>query len=264
MHDHGFVRLEDWMGDDSSIVRFARVSYGSGTKSIREDRGLIRYLMRNRHTSPFESCEVVFHLKLPIFVMRQLIRHRTANVNEYSARYSVLSEEFYTPPSFHLKRQSTKNKQGRGNDSVDRPNDVQHHMEHVYDLSLQTYKYLLESDLSRELARLVMPVAGYTECYWKIDLHNLFHFLKLRMDPHAQTEIREYAAAIHNLAEPLFPVAFEAFHDYVLNSRTFSAMELNVVADMIKGEFTSKSEDYGMSKREMTDLIEFLSKRSLV
>ncbi|MED5371513.1 MAG: FAD-dependent thymidylate synthase [Myxococcota bacterium] len=253
--DHGFVRVVDYMGDDSAIVQAARVSYGKGTKKVRQDRGLIRYLMRHRHTTPFEMCELKLHVKLPIFVARQWIRHRTANVNEYSARYSVLDREFYLPDPEHIALQSTDNKQGRG-DTLSAEQSAQ-----VLDLlkadaiqSYGTYKSLMdEHGLARELARMNLPVNFYTQWYWKIDLHNLLHFLSLRMHPHAQYEIRVYADAIADYVKDWVPAAYEAFNDYRVGGAFFSAQGLAVIRKMIAGEPVSQ-EDSGLSKREWAEL----------
>lgn len=231
--DHGFVGLVDSMGNDQSIVRAARVSYGQGTKSISDDRNLIRYLMRHEHTTPFEMCELVFHIKLPIFVMRQLVRHRTASMNEYSARYSVVTDEFYIPEPGHIKPQSSDNKQGRSGEF-----DPEASSKIISDqLQLWTYNYKVyeahinEYGLARETARAVLPVGGYTECYWKANLKNFLHMIRLRADSHAQYEIQEYAKAMYNLAKPKFPIAVEAFEDYQMNSVKFSRMELNLLQD---------------------------------
>jgi len=247
--DHGFVRLVDYMGDDAAIVQAARVSYGSGTRSVRNDRGLIRYLMRHRHTTPFEMCELKLHVKLPIFVARQWIRHRTANVNEYSARYSVLDREFYLPAPEHLAEQSANNKQGR--DRVLEPEEarrvldlLRHDAAQAYD----TYEDLLNDDgeggkvdegrpqLARELARMNLTLNYYTQWYWKIDLHNLLHFLSLRMDPHAQHEIRVYGDAIAEIVADWVPHAWEAFTDYRLGAASFSGPEMAILRQMLAGE----------------------------
>ena len=270
LYEHGFVGLLDTMGSDEDICQAARVSYGTGTKSVSDDRNLIRYLMRHRHTSPFEMAEAKFHLKLPIFVMRQLVRHRTANLNEYSARYSVLSDEFYIPAPDYVAPQSTTNKQGRGGEISDEAKEkVIDVMEQSIQTSYSDYLMLLgetrEADvfgpdypgLSRELARAVVPVANYTECYWKCDLHNLFHFLGLRMDSHAQREIRDFATTMYELVKPIFPASAEAFEDYRFYSRTLSRMDLLAVKDMLAGEFVPSADYYGMSKREYTEFVDF-------
>ncbi len=244
--DHGFVGLVDVMGSDSAIVQAARVSYGDGTKTLREDRGLIRYLVRHKHTSPLEMCEVKLHIKLPIFVMRQLVRHRTSSLNEYSARYSVLTDEMYVPEIENIKPQSKTNKQGRdGTLNVEDAQKVQELIRNSNEASYVIYKTLLgelvsdfsdefpENGISREIARTVMPVAGYTELYWKQNLHNLFHMLKLREDSHAQWEIQEFARAIFKLVQPHFPIACEAYEDYIKNSVTLSGMERDLLNDII-------------------------------
>lgn len=235
--DKGFIRLVDYMGDDSSIVQAARVSYGKGTKTKRADRELIRYLIRHRHTSPFEMVEFKFHVKLPIFVARQWIRHRTANVNEYSGRYSEMKDEFYLPDIEQIRPQSTSNRQGRGEQPLEeeQAKQVLNIFEQAHELLYKEYKWLLSIDLARELARINLPLSTYTEWYWKIDLHNLLHFLKLRLDLLAQYEIRQYAKAIMELIEPIVPVTIEAFRDYLLDSLSFSVQELRVIRDLLKG-----------------------------
>lgn len=227
--DHGFIRVVDYMGNDSAVVQAARCSYGDGTKTVSEDRGLIRYLIKNRHTSPLEMCEIKLHVKLPIFVARQWIRHRTANVNELSARYSVLKDEFYIPETFHM--QSTDNKQGSGDElSEDSSNCIKDIMKESSDKSYSLYKTLLEDlDVSREIARTILPVSTYTEWYWKIDLHNLLHFLKLRCDKHAQKEIRVYADIILSIVKTWCPIIYEAFEEFVLNTQTLSYIELEAI-----------------------------------
>jgi len=254
--DHGFVRLVDYMGDDSAIVQAARVSYGAGTKKMRQDRGLIRYLLRHRHTTPFEMCEIKLHVKLPIFVARQWIRHRTANVNEISARYSVLDNEFYLPSPEHLAVQSTNNKQGRGEALTEAQSAmVLEMLKRDATQAYQTYSELLgeEVGLARELARMNLPVNWYTQWYWKVDLHNLLHFLALRMDAHAQYEIRVFADAIGSLVQDWVPHVWEAFQDYRMGGAFFSRQELEVVQAWIQGE-TPKLEDLNLSKREWTAL----------
>lgn len=224
--DHGFVRFVDYMGNDEAIVQAARVSYGKGTKKVQEDRGLIRYLLRHKHTTPFEMVEFKFHMRLPIFVARQLIRHRTANVNEYSGRYSTMSENFYLPHPDVLGKQSKINKQGRG--EVLSPEDAAHVLALLKADSENAYMHYTEflgMDLARELARIGLSVANYTEWYWKIDLHNLFHFLTLRLDSHAQYEIRVFAEAMATIIKDAVPFAYEAFQDYRLNASTFSGPE---------------------------------------
>ena len=268
VHNAGFVGLVDVMGDDSAICQAARVSYGKGTKSTADDRALIRYMMRHRHTSPFEMVEFKFHIKLPIFVMRQHIRHRTASVNEYSGRYSEMSNEFYFPEDTYLMRQATTNKQGRaGAIGAEESGVIKTLMTHVYDAAYRGYMHFLEKhNLARELSRLVLPVANYTECYWKIDLKNLLHYFGLRRDSHAQAEIRDFANAMFELVKDRIPLAIEAWEDYAFNSYTLSAMELKALRDVldvmqpeqarpILFDKSISDNEYGMSKREMTDFL---------
>lgn len=228
--DHGFVVLVDYMGTDESIVRAARVSTGSRSKGREDDRRLIRYLRRNQHTSPFEHVEVSFHVRLPIFVARQWVRHRTAHLNEYSARYSVLADEFYLPGLDDICMQDTSNRQGRG--EALRPSEarmVQGHMLRLQRVAYRVYEKLLQMGVARELARIILPVSIYTEWYWKIDFHNLLHFLKLRLDPHAQAEIREYAKVIATIVRDGWPLAWEAFEDYTLHTISLSRSEQEVI-----------------------------------
>ncbi len=233
VHELGFVKLLDVMGNDEEVENAARISYGEGTRKVSQTRNLIRYLMRHKHTSPFEMCEVKFHIKLPIFVMRQLVRHRTANLNEYSGRYSIMSDEFYLPQGDYLQKQSSTNNQGR--DEV-HPNKgaLQFEFNRVYDNANIAYHNLLEEDLARELARAVLPVANYTEVIWKVDLHNFFHVVKLRADSHAQREIQDYANAMYELVKPHFPMCCEAFEDYVRNAVTFSRQEMEVIRELLE------------------------------
>ena len=264
----GFVRLIDYMGSDDSIVQAARVSYGKGTKTVNEDRGLIRYLMRHVHTTPFEMVELKFHVKLPIFVARQWIRHRTANVNEYSGRYSVMKDEFYVPEHTAIHFQSLRNKQGRSEGDV--PAELR---QKVLDILSQSqkqlyaeYEGLLESDIARELARINLPLSLYTEWYWKIDLHNLFHFLKLRLDAHAQYEIRVYGEAIAEITRRVVPMAWEAFEDYSLKSEKFSKQELQLLGEKIDVSYFTQEylQQRGLSKREAEEFLEKMQKvRSL-
>lgn len=255
--DHGFVRLVDVMGDDGSIVQAARVSYGAGTKTVNEDRGLIRYLMRHKHTTPFEMVEFKFHIKLPIFIARQWIRHRTANVNEYSGRYSIMKDDFYVPDLDQIRPQSENNKQGRSDDtfSDEKAKAIQQKLGNVQKELYTEYETLLGEDLARELARINLPLSNYTEWYWKIDLHNLFHFLRLRIDSHAQYEIRVYGEALAGIVKEIVPHAWQAFEDYSLNSANFSKPELNAMRKLLEG---SKVEDLdldeiGLSKREFRE-----------
>ena len=250
IHNHGFVGLVETMGSDQSVEEAARVSYGKGTRKVGETRSLIRYLVSHRHTSPLEMCEVKFHIKLPIFVMRQLVRHRTASLNEYSGRYSEMVDEFYVPAVEDIKPQSTKNKQGRdglfvegavcpaeGGPHYVTEGFIKNRIQYANKESYEAYKELLdEKNLARELARTVLPVANYTECYWKIDLKNFMHFLSLRLDEHAQKEIRDFAWAMFHLAEPHFPLIFEAWMDYSFRAVTLSVMEQTLLGYMIIGE----------------------------
>ncbi len=229
--DHGFVRLVDYLGGDARIVQAARVSYGEGTKSVREDRALIDYLLRNRHTSPFEQVIFTFHVKMPIFVARQWIRHRTARLNEISGRYSVMRDEFYLPRPHEVRLQSRRNRQGGSDDEV--PDALRERV--IAGLAADqaaTYRHyedLLEDGIARELARINLPLSLYTEMYWQIDLNNLFHFLRLRMDWHAQYEIRAYGDAIAPMVRAVCPLAYEAFEEHVLTARTLSGSELEVL-----------------------------------
>ncbi len=252
--DHGFVRVVDYMGDDAAIVQAARVSYGQGTKHARDDSGLIRYLMRHWHSTPFEMCEIKFHVKLPVFVARQWIRHRTANVNEYSARYSILDREFYIPAPDALAAQSVVNSQGRG--ATLEGAEAQRVLETLKTDSTQAYDHyqdMLSQDgqqgLARELARMNLPMNIYTQWYWKVDLHNLMHFLRLRADAHAQYEIRVYANAICELMKAWVPATWQAFEDYRLNAAQLSGPALAVVRRMLAGEAVTQ-ETSGMPKGE--------------
>ncbi len=258
--DHGFVRVIDYMGDDAAIVQAARVSYGAGTRHSRNDEGLIRYLMRHWHSTPFEMCEVKFHVKLPVFVARQWIRHRTANVNEYSARYSILDREFYIPAPDALAAQSTVNNQGRGD--VLEGEEAARVLEMLKGDAMRAYDHyeqMLSQDgqqgLARELARMNLPANVYTQWYWKCDLHNLFHFLRLRADSHAQYEIRVYAETICRIVADWVPAAYAAFEDYRLGGATLSARGLECVRRMLKGEEVTQ-ETSGMSKGEWREFRE--------
>jgi thymidylate synthase (FAD) len=270
--DHGFVRVIDYMGDDAAVVQAARVSYGKGTKRVNEDRGLIQYLMRHRHTTPFEMCEIKYHVKLPIFVARQWIRHRTANVNEYSARYSILDNEFYLPAPEHLAVQSTSNRQGRG-DSLP-PNEAARVLDLLREDSMRAYgdyAYMLNEDesgkaadesrsgLARELARMNLSLNFYTQWYWKTDLHNLLHFLSLRADAHAQYEIRVYADAMIGTLELWVPLVAEAFRQYRIGGALLSANALAVVKKLLAGESVDQPAS-GMSKREWSELMQVLGR----
>jgi thymidylate synthase (FAD) len=235
--DHGFVRLVDYMGNDGAIVQAARVSYGKGTKKVSRDRELIRYLLGHQHTSPFEMVEFKFHVKLPIFVARQWIRHRTANVNEYSGRYSVMKEEFYRPEADQIRLQSEVNKQGRSDEAApdELRDDFLAHSADMQKRAYEKYSGYLAVGLARELARVNLPLSMYTEWYWKIDLHNLMHFLKLRIDPHAQYEIRQYALAMGEIVKTVCPISWEAFEDYILQAEKFSSIELRVLQAKLSG-----------------------------
>jgi thymidylate synthase (FAD) len=252
--DHGFIRVIDYMGDDAAICQAARVSYGKGTKSVQNDEGLIRYLMRHWHSTPFEMCEIKLHVKLPVFVARQWIRHRTANVNEYSARYSILDREFYIPEVQHLAAQSVINNQGRG-DALS-GEEAARVLNYLKDDAARCYDHYAEmiSDegqqgLARELARMNLPANIYTQWYWKVDLHNLFHFLRLRADAHAQYEIRVYAEEICKVVADWVPAAYAAFADYRMGGATLSGKAIDCVRRMLKGEQVTQ-ENSGMSKGE--------------
>ncbi len=256
--DHGLIRVVDYMGDDAAICQAARVSYGRGTKSVQNDEGLIRYLMRHWHSTPFEMCEVKLHVKLPVFVARQWIRHRTANVNEYSARYSILDREFYIPRVEDLAAQSVVNNQGRG--AALSEAEAARVLEILKGDAAQTYDHYEEmitdeterggkQGLARELARMNLPANIYTQWYWKVDLHNLFHFLRLRADPHAQYEIRVYAEAICDIVRDWVPAAYRAFEDYRLGGAQLSGRGLDAVRHMLAGHEVTQ-ESSGMSKGE--------------
>ena len=264
--DHGFVRVIDYMGDDSAIVQSARVSYGKGTKKISNDQGLIKYLMRHRHSTPFEMCEIKFHIKLPIFIARQWIRHRTANVNEYSARYSILDKEFYIPSIENIASQSTINNQGRGEVlSSEEASNVISILKADAEQTYANYESLLnesseggvldenKSGIARELARMNLTLNTYTQWYWKIDLNNLLHFLALRADDHAQYEIKVYADAMLDIVKKWVPITYSAFDDYRVGGTELSAKEVNFLRKLIKGEKPSFEEE-GISKREWAEL----------
>ncbi len=229
--DHGFVRLVDYLGNDARIVQAARVSYGEGTKSVREDSALVDYLLRHRHTSPFEQVVITFHLKMPIFVARQWIRHRTARLNEISGRYSVMRDEFYLPRAFEVRHQSANNKQGSDEREVDAElaGRVVELLASGQRRSYDEYEELLEHDVARELARVNLPLSLYTEMYWQCDLNNLFHFLRLRLDWHAQYEIRAYGDAIAKVVKAVCPVAFQAFEEHILHGRELARSELEIL-----------------------------------
>ena len=265
--DKGFIRVVDYMGDDNAIVQAARVSYGKGTKKKSQDRGLIRYLMRHRHTTPFEMCEIKLHCKLPMFVARQWIRHRTANVNEYSARYSILDNEFYIPEREHLAAQSMENNQGRGELLEGKEADeVLEILNRTAEEGYNNYIKMLNVDdegnkmeksrkgLARELARSNLPINCYTQWYWKIDLHNLLHFIALRADPHSQYEIQAYADVMSDIVKKWMPIAYEAFESYRKFSASFSREAIEFVKRMIDGEEVTQEES-GLSKREWGEVM---------
>jgi thymidylate synthase (FAD) len=272
--DHGFVRVIDYMGDDAAIVQAARVSYGRGTRRVSEDAGLIRYLMRHRHSTPFEMCEIKYHVKLPIFVARQWIRHRTANVNEYSARYSILDREFYLPAPEQLAAQSAANRQGRG--EVLTGDEAARMLDLLRDDATRSYDHYVEMlnedeqgaprdperpGLARELARMNLTLNTYTQWYWKIDLHNLLHFLSLRADAHAQYEIRVYAEAMLQTVKAWVPIACQAFLDYRLGAVTLSAQMLAVVRRMVGGHAVTQA-DSGLNRREWAELMGALGRKA--
>ena len=268
--DHGFVRVIDYMGDDAAVVQAARVSYGKGTKKISDDAGLINYLLRHRHTTPFEMCEIKYHVKLPIFVARQWIRHRTANVNEYSARYSVLDCEFYVPEEDHLAAQSSSNRQGRGN--ILSGKEAKRVLDILREDAQMTYDHYIEmlneseegniidvskEGLARELARMNLTLSTYTQWYWKTDLHNLLNFLSLRADTHAQYEIRVYADAMMETLRRWCPITFQSFSDHRVEGVTLSGKAIKVVRKLISGVHINQEES-GMSKREWRELMEVI------
>lgn len=267
--DHGFIRVVDYMGDDSSVVQAARVSYGRGTRKVSEDGALIRYLLRHRHTTPFEMAEIKLHVKLPIFVARQWIRHRTASVNEYSARYSILDKEFYVPAKEHLAVQSTVNRQGRGETLDDeRAGEVLEILRNDAETVYRHYLAMLGEDdtgqpvgsgLARELARMNLSLNFYTQWYWKVDLHNFMNFLRLRADAHAQYEIRVYADLMLEVMRRWVPVSHAAFEEYDLRSVRLSATAIEVVRKLTRGEHVDQQTS-GLSKREWDDLMRVLAR----
>ncbi len=265
--DHGFIRVIDYMGDDSSIVQSARVSYGKGTKKVSTDSGLIKYLMRHRHSTPFEMCEIKYHVKLPIFIARQWIRHRTANVNEYSARYSILDKEFYIPDKKNLAAQSTSNRQGRGNlINGSQADNILNLLKEDAERNYNNYEKMLnetfdgkvidegKQGLARELARMNLTLNSYTQWYWKTDLLNLLNFLSLRADGHAQYEIRAYAEIMLNTVKKWVPTTYEAFIDYRVGGMELSSKGKKVIKKMIQGE-KCDYESSGLSKREWNELM---------
>ena len=265
--DHGFIRVIDYMGDDSSIVQAARVSYGKGTKKVSTDSGLIKYLMRHWHSTPFEMCEIKYHIKLPIFIARQWIRHRTANVNEYSARYSILDKEFYLPSKENLAAQSKNNRQGRGEVlSGDQANEVLNLLKNDAERTYDNYETMLnerydgsvidekKSGLARELARMNLTLNTYTQWYWKTDLLNLMNFLRLRADSHAQFEIRAYADVMLDTLKKWVPITYEAFMDYRVGGTEISSKGKLVLKDLISGK-NIDIDSSGLSKREWNELM---------
>lgn len=268
--DHGFIRVVDYMGTDNAVVQAARVSYGRGTKKTREDAGLINYLLRHRHTTPFEMCEIKLHIKLPIFIARQWIRHRTANVNEYSGRYSILDKEFYIPAPDQLAAQSRSNRQGRGDVlegaeaqhvlnllKQDSENAYAHYQEMLNEDEAEQVLDSSRKGLARELARMNLPVNFYTQWYWKVDLHNFMHFLALRADAHAQYEIRVYAEAMLEVLKRWCPITYEAFMNYRMGATEISAKGMEVIRRMLAGEKVD-AESSGLSKREYEELMQSL------
>lgn len=275
--DHGFIRLIDYMGDDSAIVQAARVSYGKGTKQLNQDKALINYLMRHRHTTPFEMCDIKFHVKLPIFIARQWIRHRTGSFNEYSARYSILGNEFYTPNIENLTAQSKSNKQGRSNETLPK-----HSAERALSFLTQdaercyaNYLTMLNEDtegnildqnnvgISRELARMNLNLSYYTEWYWKTNLHNLLHFIALRVDSHAQYEIREYAKVLLDIVKKWVPLTFSAFEEYIMNGELISGKSINIIKKMLNKEHVTR-ESCDMSQREWDELMRLFEIKSQI
>ncbi|MBL8065661.1 MAG: FAD-dependent thymidylate synthase [Chthonomonadaceae bacterium] len=233
--DKGFVRMVDYLGGDERIVQAARVSYGSGTKSFRQDRGLIHYLLRNEHTSPFEQVVLTFHCKMPVFVARQWVRHRTARLNEISGRYSIMKDEFYVPEADQMRGQSTDNKQARSDEVLGSAGELVSALKAEQEKAYEAYEGYLGLGLAREVARINLPLSLYTEWYWQIDLHNLFRFLALRMDAHAQYEIRVYAEAMARCAQAVSPLAYEAFQEHILGSVRFSKAECEAMAALLDG-----------------------------
>lgn len=271
--DHGFIRVIDYMGDDSAIVQAARVSYGKGTKQISQDKGLINYLMRHRHTTPFEMCDIKLHIKLPIFIARQWIRHRTASINEYSARYSILGNEFYIPERTHLTPQSKINKQCRTDEALPEAvaDKILNMLKKDATNCYNNYIEMLNADengnvlnentigIARELARMNLTLNHYTEWYWKINLHNLLHFLSLRADSHAQYEIRIYAEKILEIVKQWVPFTYDAFEEYRIHATHISRKGISVIKRMIAGEKVEQ-ETSGMTKREWEELMTVLQK----
>ena len=271
--DHGFIRVIDYMGNDSAVVQAARVSYGQGTKKVNADKGLINYLIAHRHTTPLEMCEIKFHIKLPIFIARQWIRHRMASINEYSARYSIMEDEFYIPKNEHLSAQSKVNHQGRDESRILDASEQKRVLEILKEDSQKSYQHYLEminqdpngeitdptkEGLARELARMNLPLSCYTQWYWKIDLHNLLHFLSLRADSHAQYEIRVYAEIILDIVKKWVPHCHEAFMKHRKHGKDLSGPALEVIKKMVKGQKISQEES-GLSAREWGELMNLLN-----
>ena len=255
--DHGFVKLVDIMGTDQDIEDAARISYGEGTRKLNETKGLLRYLVRHNHTSPLEMGEIKFHLKLPIFVMRQLVRHRTSSLNEYSARYSEMSSEFYVPEKEDMGTQSTTNRQGTDHGDLSaKAGLIQFEMNRASDTAWQSYQNIRNNGLSREQARTVLTVANYTECFWKCNLRNFLHFCMLRRKPNAQMEIRVYADAMYNMIKDKFPIICDAWEDYVYNAVSFSPQEMRIIKDNLNGSWVMSK--YGLTDREATEFLDKL------
>jgi len=266
--DFGFVYLVDYMGNDDAIVQAARTSYGQGTKKVSSDEGLIRYLRRHAHTTPSEMVEFKFHCKMPIFVARQWIRHRTANVNEYSGRYSEMLDEFYLPEPFALKQQASENRQGRGDDLEPAVEQIiLDLLKEEYNRQYGLYKRLLGFNLAKELARIGLSLANYTQWYWKIDLHNLMHFLRLRLDEHAQYEIRVFGEAMAKIIKDAVPISYQAFEDYQLYAMSFSRLELDILSKnqwpMSKEKVAETVSVIG-NKREREEFLEKLKKVNFI
>ena len=267
--DKGFVRLVDYLGGDARIVQAARVSYQEGTKTVREDGALIDYLVRHKHTSPLEQVVLTFHLKMPIFVARQWLRHRTARLNEISGRYSVMQDEFYLPNAAQVRRQSAVNKQGRSDEEV--PAELQARTLELLKTGQQgaftAYQELLDEDVARELARINLPLSLYTEMYWQIDLHNLFHFLRLRLDAHAQYEIRVYGEVMAELARAVAPLAYRAFEEHILYAKTFSRSEMELLLSAVDrealGQALTTSDLRKTRQRELLDKLSVTEKAPL-
>lgn len=256
--DKGFVKLIDYMGNDESITNAARVSYGDGTKTVNDNRNLIRYLLRNKHTTPFEMVVFKFLIKCPIFVTRQWHRHRTWSYNEESARYSIMKNEFYIPEINRLTKQSKNNKQGSSSEILENSKEIQRNIENQTIADRNHYEWYLDNELARETSRITLPLNTYTQFYGQVNLHNLLHFLKLRMDNHAQYEIRIYADAIYKLIKDIVPITIEAFDDYYINSKTFSGIEMDIIKEILKG---NKLEENNLKdKMSNREILEFKEK----